>query len=229
MAVFMDLKGTSQSTLQIGKGGPKVKNNSGILEARNAADTSYVDIVGAILKAASDSIQLNSDAAGSGADWVMTLARPASGMTGAVTYTLPAAPTNGYVLSTDASGNLSWVAQTSVPSNGSAMDSTSFTFGSSSPISLFTLPANAIIERIQIIIDTPFDDAAATIQVDGTTSSRTYATTSQSALDASARDVFEIHPGYQATVATDVLQATLSAGTSTAGAGRIVVYYGNPT
>lgn len=227
MAVFMDLKGTSQSTFQLGKGGPKLKNSAGVFEARNAADSSYVDLVAAILKAASDSIELNSDAAGSGADWKMTLARPASGMSAAVTYTLPAAPVNGYVLSTDGSGNLSWVAAAST-ANSSSADSTSFVFSDSSPISLFTLPANAIIDKIQIIIDTQFDDAA-TITVQGVTSSRTYALAVDSDLQGSARDVFEIHPGYQATVASDVLQATLTPGSSTAGAGRVVVYYVIPT
>lgn len=227
MAVFMDLKGTSQSTFQLGKGGPKLKNSAGVFEARNAADSSYVDLVAAILKAASDSIELNSDAAGSGADWKMTLARPASGMTAAVTYTLPAAPVNGYVLSTDGSGGLSWVAPAST-ANASSADSTSFVFTDSSPISLFTLPANAIIDKIQIIIDTQFDDAA-TITVQGVTSSRTYALAAESDLQGSARDVFEIHPGYEATVASDVLQATLTPGSSTAGAGRVVVYYVIPT
>lgn len=227
MAVFMDIKGTSQSTFQLGKGGPKLKNSAGIFQARNAADSAFVDIVGAILKAASDSIQLNSDATSAGADWVMTLARPASGMTAAVTYTLPAAPVNGYVLSTDGSGGLSWVAPAST-ANASSADSTSFVFSDSSPISLFTLPANAIIDRIQIIIDTPFDDAA-TITVQGTTSSRTYALAVESDLQGSARDVYTVHPGFEATVASDVLQATLTPASATAGAGRVVVYYVIPT
>lgn len=229
MAIFMDLKGTSQSIFQLGKGGPKLKNSAGVFEARNAADSAYVDLTAAILKAASDSIELNSDAAGAGADWKMTLARPASGMTAAVTYTLPATPTNGYVLSTDGSGNLSWVPQTSVPGGGSFMESTSFAFGDSSPISMFTLPANAVIERIQVILDTPFDDAAATVSIAGTTSARTYMGTAESDLAGSARDVYQVSPGYTATVATDVLQATLSAGTSSAGAGRILVFYGIPS
>ena len=227
MAVFMDIKGTSQSTFQLGKGGPKLKNSAGIFQARNAADSAFVDIVGAILKAASDSIQLNSDATSAGADWVMTLARPASGMTAAVTYTLPAAPVNGYVLSTDGSGGLSWVAPAST-ANASSADSTSFVFSDSSPISLFTLPANAIIDRIQIIIDTPFDDAA-TITVQGTTSSRTYALAVESDLEGSARDVYTVHPGFDATVASDVLEATLTPASATAGAGRVVVYYVIPT
>lgn len=109
MAVFFDLKGTTQQLFQIGKGGPKFKNASGILEARNAGDSAYVDLTAAILKAASDSIELNSDAAGSGADWKMTLARPASGMTQNLTLTLPANyGSSGQFLSTDGAGALTW-------------------------------------------------------------------------------------------------------------------------
>jgi hypothetical protein len=109
MAVFMDIKGTSQQTFQIQKGGARIKNASGVIQIRNAADGAYADLVAQILKAAGNSLELNTAAAGAGADWKMTIARPASGMTAAVTYTLPAAPVNGYVLATDASGNLSWV------------------------------------------------------------------------------------------------------------------------
>jgi len=59
-----------------------------------------------------NALELNTNAAGSGADWKLTLARPVSGMTAAWTLTLPPnAGTSGYVLQTDGSGNTSWVAQ----------------------------------------------------------------------------------------------------------------------
>jgi hypothetical protein len=38
--------GTSSSTFQVGTDGPKIKNNSGTIEARNAADDAYADIKG---------------------------------------------------------------------------------------------------------------------------------------------------------------------------------------
>lgn len=229
MAIFMDLKGTSQSTFQLGKGGPKLKNNSGVFEARNAADSSYVDLVASVLKAASDSIQLNSDAAGAGADWVMTLARPASGMTGAVTYTLPAAPTNGYVLQTDGSGNLSWVApSTPAASNIVLTDSTTIGFGASSPVSLFTLPANAVVHKVQVIVDTPYTDAAATLDVGISGTPAKYQANAQNDLAGTAKDVYESTPGEQPVGTTEALIGTLSAGTSSAGSVRVIVHYSNP-
>lgn len=119
MAVFMDIKGTSQQTFQIQKGGARLKNASGVMQIRNATDSDYADLVAKILKASGNSLELNTAAAGSGDDWKMTLARPSSGMTAAVTYTLPASPINGNVLSTDASGNLSWVAPASTAGKAS--------------------------------------------------------------------------------------------------------------
>lgn len=46
------------------------------------------------LSATADSVLLNSDAAGSGADWTLTLTRPTSGMAAAATITLPTATGN---------------------------------------------------------------------------------------------------------------------------------------
>ncbi len=45
MPILSRLAGTFQTAFQLGKGGPKLKNNSGALEARNAADTSYATFV----------------------------------------------------------------------------------------------------------------------------------------------------------------------------------------
>ena len=37
------------------------------------------------------------------------------------------------------------------------MDTTTLAFGSSSPLAMFTKPANALVERVKVIIDTPFN------------------------------------------------------------------------
>lgn len=49
--LYAVLAGTSSSTWQIGTGGPKLKNNSGAIEARNAADDAYADFKAKILVA----------------------------------------------------------------------------------------------------------------------------------------------------------------------------------
>jgi len=64
-----------------------------------------------------ESVQLNADAAGSGADWKLTIARPTSGMTAAWTLTLPVgAGSNGQFMKTDGVGNTSWASAGTVTS-----------------------------------------------------------------------------------------------------------------
>jgi hypothetical protein len=47
MSLWSKIVGTIETTFQIGLGGPKIKNNSSVLEARNAADSGYVVVRGA--------------------------------------------------------------------------------------------------------------------------------------------------------------------------------------
>lgn len=144
MAIFGDYKGTSQQSFQIQKGGVRVKNAAGVMQIRNASDTDFADMVAKILKASGNSLELNSQAAGAGADWKMSLARPATGMSGHVTYTLPAVPQNGKVLSTDASGNLVWVDQTSVSGQAGFVESEQLT----AEVSKILVPAGSAGQKI---------------------------------------------------------------------------------
>lgn len=230
MAVFMDLKGTSQSSFQIQKGGVKIKNSSGVLQVRNAADSAYADIVAAILKASGDTLILNSDATSGGADWAMTLARPASGMTAAVTYTLPAAPTNGYILSTDGSGVLTWVApSTPAAANVVLSDSTTITnLDGTGPISLFTLPANAVVHKVQVIVDTTYDVPGG-VSVGTSASPSKYMSNTQSDVQGDAGDVYESTPGQAPVGTTESLEANLNlASFPSAGGIRVLVFYSLP-
>ncbi len=229
MAVFMDLKGTSQSTFQIAKGGVKIKNSAGLLQVRNAADSGFADLVAEIVRASGDSIVLNNDATSSFSDWKMTLARPAAGMSADVTYTLPPAPTNGYILSTDGSGNLTWVApSTPAASNIVLCDSTTVSHSAVSPVAMFTLPANAVVHRVQVIIDTPFNDVAATLEVGITGTTNKYMSTSMNDLAGTAKDVYESVPGEQPVVTTEAIIATMLPGSSSAGSVRVLVFYSLP-
>jgi hypothetical protein len=46
MSILARLTGTFQTVFQIGKAGPKIKNNSGTIEARNSGDSAYANIKG---------------------------------------------------------------------------------------------------------------------------------------------------------------------------------------
>jgi hypothetical protein len=227
MSIFSDLLGTTKAFFKIGgTSGVRLKNNGGNLEVRNSGDSADAEITASKVNVSGNGIELNSDAAESGADWPYTIQRPASGMGAPVTLTLPADDgTPGQVLQTDGSGNLTWV---SAGDTGLAekLNSTSLAFGTSSPLALFSTGAGDIIDHIDVVIDTAFDGTPSlSIGITGTTSK--YAGTSDIDLTAAAGTVFQIHPGLDAQGA-EALIATYSAGGATVGAARIIVHYATP-
>jgi len=228
---FRDLLGTTYTKFQIGLGsaGAVFKVVGAKIRARNVADSADVPLVGSVVASSGDSIQLNEDAVAAGADWVMNLARPAAGMTGAVTLTFP--PTVGstnQVLTTDgATGALSW---TTVAAGNDKIvtDTTTLAFGSTSPLTMFTLPANAVVQRVRVVIDTAFTGTPSlSVGIAGTTSK--YASSTQIDLTAAATTTFEVNPGLASIATAEAIIATYAAGGATAGAGRIEVDYCIPS
>lgn len=226
--LFSDLWGTTKAYFKIGgSAGVRLKNNAGNLEVRNTGDTADATITTSKVNVSGDAVDINSDAAGTGADWKYTLQRPASGMTAAVVLTLPIDDgTAGQVLRTDGSGVLSW-ASAADTALALKLDSTSLAFGSTSPVAMFNTGAGDIIEYLLVIIDTPFNGTpSASVGIAGSTSK--YAAAADFDLTAAAGTVFMIHPGLPAQGAESLI-TTYSAGGATAGAARIVVHYATPT
>lgn len=226
MGYFSDLLGTVRSKFQLGIGGVQLKNSTGNLLVRNAGDSADSNITAAKVSVSGEILEINSDAAGSAADWKYTLQRPAAGMTAAVVLTLPIDDgTAAQVLQTDGSGNLSWASAGST-SSLDHLDTTSLAFGTASPLSLFSTGAGDVIEYIQVCIDTAFNGAPSlSIGISGTTSK--YFAATDVDLTAAAGTVFESHPGLAAAGA-EALIATYAAGAASAGAARILVHYASP-
>lgn len=227
MGWFTDLLGTTRAYFKIGgTTGVRLKNNSGNLEVRNTADSADAAVTTSKVNVSGDVIDINSDAAGSGADWKYTIQRPASGMTAAVTVTLPPDDgTPGQVLQTDGNGVLTWV---SAGATGLAlkMDTTSLAFGSSSPVAMMTTGAADIIDHIDVVIDTPFNGTpSASVGISGQTSK--YFAATDLDLTAAAGTVFTVHPGLDAAGAESLI-ITYSAGGASQGAARFTVFYGTP-
>lgn len=227
MSAYMDLKGTSESSFNIGlsSSAVKLKNSSGVLDLRNKADSAFINIKVSELLSVSNQLTLNEDATLSGASWKMILARPASGMTASVTYTFPATPVNGYFLTTDGSGNLSWAAISSPTTTDKVtVDSTSFIFSDfGSALSMFTLPANAVVHDVQVIVDTAFD--VGTVSVGISSSVAKYMSTSQN--DLSSADRYQSSPNELPVGSTESIIGTFT-GSPTVGAGRVLVFYSIP-
>lgn len=227
-SIWQDLIGTTKGALRIGFTGPRLKNVSGNLAIRNPGDSADAEGTMSKLNVSGNVLDINSDAAGSGADWKMTLQRPSSGMTAAVILTLP--PTDGspgQALVTDGSGVLTFEDAASTASSDKA-DTTTLAFDSTSPVAMFTLPASAVIEKIQVIIDTAFDGTpSASVGISGTVSK--YAASTDIDLTQVAGTVIELHPGVAAPGGTEALIITYSAGSATAGSARFLVFYAIPS
>ena len=227
MGLFSDLFGTTKAYFKIGgTTGVRLKNSTGNLLVRNTGDSADAEATVSKLNISGESVDINSDAAGAGADWKYTLQRPTSGMTAAVTLTLPADDgTPSQVLSTDGSGVLSWASAGST-ALADKMDTTSLAFGTSSPVAMFTTGAADIIDRVEVIVDTAFDGTPTmSVGIAGTTSK--YMGTTDVDLTATAATVFEVHPGLVAGGAESLI-ITYSAGGAAAGAARVIVHYGSP-
>ena len=193
---------------------------------RNTGDSADAAVTASQVKISGENFEINSDAAGSGADWKYTIARPTSGMGAAVTLTLPVDDgTADQVLKTDGSGVLSWTAAGNT-ALAEKVDTTNLAFGTSSPLTLFTTGGSDVIYAVRITIDTAFDGTpSVSIGIAGTTSK--YMAATEVDLTAAALSVFEVHPGKTAQGA-EALIATYSAGSASAGAARIEVVYATP-
>lgn len=225
--LFSDLFGTTKNFFKIGgTTGVRLKNNAGNLEVRNTGDTADAALTTSKVNVSGDVVDINSDAAGSAADWKYTLQRPAAGMTAAVTLTLPIDDgTAGQVLRTDGAGVLSWVSAADT-ALADKLDTTSLAFNSTSPVTMFSTGAADIVDYIDVIIDTAFDGTpTASVGITGTTSK--YLGTTDIDLKAAAGTVFTVHPGLAAQGA-EALIITYSAGAATVGAARFIVHYATP-
>ncbi|MEH1955932.1 hypothetical protein [Nostoc sp.] len=230
MAQILDLKGTSISSLQIEKAGVRLKNATGDLQVKNSADSAFTKVTASQFETTNDvGLVINSDAASTGADWKITVARPSSGMTANYTLTLPSsAGSPSQVLTTDGSGNASWTTVSAGATNGVYVDTTTLNFNSTASVSMFTLPSNAVVSRVEVIIDTAWATGSATMTVgiSGTTSK--YLGSNSVDLYGSAGDSYVTAPSLAANGSAESLIITYAASTSTAGAARVLVYYSNP-
>ena len=227
MSRFSDLLGTTRAYFKIGIDGVRLKNNAANLVIRNSADAADAEITASKVNASGDvGLVVNSDSAGSGADWKITLQRPAAGMTADVLLTLPIDDgTAGQVLQTDGSGVLSW-ASSATTGHADKIDNTALAFGTASPVTMFTTGAGDTINKVEVIIDTAFTGSPSlSIGIAGTTSK--YLSATDVDLTQAAGTVFEVCPGIAA-AGVEAIIATYVAGGAGAGAARMRVYFATP-
>lgn len=215
MSTWIKTIGTQTGRFVLGLLGVSIKNNSGVLDVKNNADTAYAS-------AKMQSVTLFNNSAGFG-NTIQTGATQAADFT----YTLPLDDgTPAQVLATDGSGVLSWVSAGST-SQCLTADTTSFAFGSASTIVAFTLPINAIVDRTTIIIDTAFDGTPTlSVGTNGGSASE-WAGSGDSLL--TVGDRYDVPSQVVASGSTKGIELYYSAGGASTGAGRVIVYYCIPS
>jgi hypothetical protein len=223
-----NLAGTALTKFAVGLKTARIylKAISGGFSIRNSDDSADAELTASRVKVSGNSIDLNSDAAGSAADWKLTLSRPSSGMSADVEFVLPAAdgsPNQAVV--TDGDGNLSF-ADVGTAASALKFDSTSVAFGTSSPVTMFSTGASDVIDHIDIIVDTAFNGTAPTLTVGISGTTAKYSGTGD--CDLKTAGIYTIYPGLSAQGA-EALIITYSADSSSAGAARVIVHYGAPS
>ncbi|MCS7001219.1 MAG: hypothetical protein NZ518_00065 [Dehalococcoidia bacterium] len=233
MPRYLDIIGTVFSRFRLGLTGPYVKNESGSIAARNSQDNAYAAIRAALAQIYGDDIELNAGASGSGANRRMTLRRPSTGMARDITIVFPAgdpAPNQAVtVASFNSTTGVVELSYTTIASGDDkiVVDTTTLSHGSSSPVSMFTKPANAVILKVEVIIDTAFNGSPSlSVGISGDTSK--YMASTHVDLTAPAETVFEVAPGKPAS-GSEAIIATYAAGGATAGSARILTHYVIPS
>jgi hypothetical protein len=234
MGVFRNLLGTSETTFRVGLAGPTLKRVSGTaLSVRNTADSAYAALQTLKLQTFGDDLELNSGAAGAGADWLYTLRRPSAGMTGAVVLVLPPdlAPAVGQALSVaSVAGGVVSLGYATVPTGTDQVRSctTTLAFGDASPKAMDNIPINAQIINVRVIIDTAFNGAPSlSIGITGTPSKYMPATAVD--LTAAAGTIFEYAPGTAPAGGAESIIGTYAAGAASAGSARLQFEYVIPS
>lgn len=215
MALAMKLRAISEAIFGIGIGTTQVnlKNDSGAsVSLRNAADSAFIGLKSSFVDLQDTNGQrARLQVPDIASDYALTL------------------PTDdgspGQVLQTDGSGVLSWVANGSA-AGGVIIDTTALAFGTASPLTLFTLPANAVVRKITVYVDTAFNGTTpqVTVGISGTTAKYSAA----GDVDLKTVGAYVIVPEQIPAGTTEALIATYTASGSSAGAARIVIEYGVP-
>ena len=225
MSIWTDLVGVYNDLIIGGFSGARLKGSTGHVLVRNAGDSADANLTAGTLKANDPDIILDADGN------PLTISRNGA-QAGALQIIAPSVKgTDGQVLAQKAGSGagiieLEFVSAASTASL-QARDTTALAFGSSSPVAMFTLPANAVVDRITIIVDTAFNGAPSmSVGITGTTSK--YVASTQVDLTKVAKTRFDIHPAEQASGSTEALIITYSAGGASAGAARVDVIYSVP-
>lgn len=211
MKIISDLVGTLQSYLRIGT--VQVKNDSGVVRMRNAGDTVNVPMTASIIAAIA-------------ADGKRSGFSVPEGMSGDVDYTMPNADgSTNQVLMTNGSKVLSW-GTVAIDNNTVKEQIEVIAFGTTSPVAMFTPPANARIMKVLVDVETAFNGTAPTLSVGVAGGTSRYMGTTENLLKTAG--LYEVSPMYEEDGTPDEVIVTFNMDSSSEGSCRVSVTYANP-
>jgi hypothetical protein len=132
----------------------------------------------------------------------------------------------GFILTTDGAGNLTFVAPVSGASAWK-VDSTTIAFGAGATTTAMTLPANAIVDRVSVIVDTPFNGTAPTMSV-GLQGGTGFEYAEAGDINLLVGDRYDIPSQLAAVGSSQTIDILYSADGSSAGSARVLVTYAIP-
>ena len=211
--IISDLVGTLQNTFRLGTA--RIKNATNVIQARNAADTANIPLTASVIAALA-------------ADGKRGGFKVAEGMSADTDYELPAADgSTGQGLVTNGSKVLSW-STLATGENAVKEQIETITWKTVSPVTIFTPPANARINKIIVDVETAFDGAASALSVGVSGAPARYMGTTENALDAIA--IYEVEPLFEEDGTPDEIIVTFAIGAgATVGSCRVSVTYSNPS
>ncbi len=217
------IRGTTSTIFSVGASA--VKKITGGVAIRDADDTTDEALTASQIKISGNSFELNSDAAATGGDYKITIARPTSGMTANYTYTLPINPGSpGQATLTDGAGN-HYYGDVGNTAPCVKVDRTALAFGTSTPVTMFTTPASGVINKMRFKVDTAWNGTNPSISVGIAGDTSKYL----GAGDVNLQKVGIHEVNLEADSSSEALIITYSAGGATQGAGGLFTYYEVPS
>jgi hypothetical protein len=213
MSAWLKTIGTQTGRFILGLTGVSLKNNAGDLQVRNNADSAFAG-------ATVEDIAIHNNTAG-----FSNTIRTQSTQAANYVYDLPLdAGSVGQVLSTDGSGLLSWVSAASTDANWK-VETTTINFGSGATTAAFTLPVNAIIDKVMVLVDTAFDGTP-TLSVGDSGNNSRFMGSGDNLL--TLADRFDVFNQVAAVGSTTAVEIYYSAGGATVGSARVLCTYAVP-
>ncbi len=190
----------------------RLKDSSGVVQARAGDDSAFADIAGKQVR-----VQ------GNNAANAVVLNAPNS-LGGNVTLTLPdGVGATGQFLKTDGAGTLSWADSVS---NADLVQIESFNQGTTSPLNIFTPPNNAVLEWIAIIVDSAAAGGNPVVTVGNTADNDLYMLATES--DLKEAGIYMVHPRESVGATPDNIELFITPDAQTF-AGRVLVGYSLPS